>query len=543
MRSAPLLLLLCCALPPTLVAQAPQAGAVHCTIQPAAPLTDADRAFIAGDFAKAESLYSAQLSGPAAAANYLGTVRAQLAQNKLAEALATAQHATNITPSAAQALLGDVLLRSGKVEDAGTAFNKAVATDPCWARGQFGLGRLSDLTSHHATAARKLAAAHTLAPGDAEITAAGLAIQPAAQRAAGLHTLLASNPVLAPEIVERLTGELAILDQHKTCTAEPFTTANLTLDPIMINGIYERSWGLKTRINDADTPLLELDSAVSGIVLSQKDAQRAGVKPLTTVPTSPNAAYLAYADRVKIGNLEYHDCPVHVVPAAALGNGNSLIGTDFFRDHLIHIDYVAKLLALNSFPGPPGLAQPGTTVLTDPYTSPEEKNWSPVYILGANLIMPTMINKQGPFSFLIDTGTGRTIISPAVQSAVLGSGKDATLNLIGTSGPYVKVMRREGGGDILVTSVRGPDGNLLRVTTPIKLPVYRFTKNEFTDDLAVSFDISTKSHDMGYEVSALLGFYVLSNYFIDINYRDGLVQILWDPNQRYKVRQIEKESY
>jgi hypothetical protein len=290
--------------------------------------------------------------------------------------------------------------------------------------------------------------------------------------------------------------------------------------------------------------LLELDSTASGIVLNQKDAQRAGIKPLTTIPASPDATYLGVADRVKIGNLEYHDCPVRVVPNSALGgvSGNSLIGTDFFRDHLIHIDYVAKLLALNSFPAPPGFTQPASNAPTDPYVSPGEKDWSPVYILGGNLIMPTMINKQGPFSFLIDTGVGRTILAPAVESSVLSSGQDATLNLIGTSGVFVKVMPREGGGDVHVTAVRAPDGTLLRVTNPVKVPMYRFTKNEFTDQSAVSFDLSPKSHDLGYEVSGLFGFYILRNFFLDINYRDGLVQILYDQNQRYKAREHEKES-
>jgi tetratricopeptide (TPR) repeat protein len=207
MRSTPLLFLLCCALPSTLQAQAPPSGAIHCSVQAATSLTDPDRAFIAGDMAKAESLYSAQLTGPRAIANSSGTISSQLSQNKLAEALATAQHATNLPPAAAQALLGDVLLRSGKIDDAATAYNKAVAADPCWARGQFGLGRLSDLTSHHAIAARKIAAAHMLAPADPEITAAFFASQPAAQHAAGLHALLASTPTLAPDTVERLTGE------------------------------------------------------------------------------------------------------------------------------------------------------------------------------------------------------------------------------------------------------------------------------------------------------------------------------------------------
>ena len=188
------------------------------------------------------------------------------------------------------------------------------------------------------------------------------------------------------------------------------------------------------RLSDADTPLLELDSSASGIVLNQKDAERAGVHPLTTKPSSPDAPYVAVADRVKIGNLEYHDCPVHVVPADALGGGPSLIGTDFFRDHLIHIDYVAKLLSLDR-PGPSGRRALGSWSSHQALYRPGgEREWSPVLVLGSNLLMASLINKKGPFYFVIDTGTVRTILSPAVQSAVLGSNKETTLNLRGVSG-------------------------------------------------------------------------------------------------------------
>lgn len=544
MRSA--LFLLCCTLPSAFAAQAAQSNGIHCTIQPAAPLTDADRAFIAGQWANAESLYAARLSGTAALEGYAGVVRAQLAQNKLADALKTAQRAVAETPSSAasQALIGDVLLRSGKITEAGDAYNKAVSLDPCWARGQFGLGRLSDLTSHHATAARKMATAHTLAPGDAEITAAFLTTVPDAQRAAALRALLASHPVLAPDAVERLSDALAILDQHKTCTVtQPFASAKLELTPLMFDGVYERSWGLKVRLNDADTPLLELDSSVSGIVLNPRDAQRAGIHPLSSAPAPPATAYTAVADRVQIGTLEYHNCPVRVVPENALASSNSLIGTDFFRDHLIHIDYVAKLLALDPFPARPDSTPGGVSAPTDPYVAPEEKDWSPVYVAGSNILVPTMINKKGPFSFLLDTGTNRTVLAPDVADRVVGSKRDLTLNLTGTSGAIVKVVPRDGGPETDRTNVRGADGTLIPVTTPAKVPMYRFTVNEFTDPAAISFDLSPKSSNTGVEVSGLLGFYVLKNYFLDINYRDGLVQIRYDQNQRYKAREHQKDYH
>jgi tetratricopeptide (TPR) repeat protein len=495
---------------------------------------------MAGDWAKAESLYSAQLVGPAAQANYAGAVRSELAQNKLTEALATAQRATAATPTFAdaQALMGDVLLRSGQIAEAAAAYTKAVQINPCTARAQFGLGRLSDLASNHATAARKFAAAHSLAPGDPEITAVYLGKLPAQQRAAGLHSLLASNPVLAPEVAKGLADQLAILDQHKSCTvSQELPSTSLELTPLMYDGRFERSWGLKVRLNDADTPLLELDSGVSGIVLNPKDAQKAGVHPLSGGAT-PDSPYTAVADRVRIGSLEYHDCPVRVVPAGELANSNSVIGTDFFRDHLIHIDYVAKLMPLNPLPARPGATD--SAVPMDQYIAPEEKDWSPAFIAGSNILVPTLINKKGPYLFLIDSGIGRSILSPAVEHTLLSSEDEAAINLIGTSGAILKIVPRDGGTNLDVTDVRAPDGTVLKVTRPLKEPVYRFTNNEYPDQDTISFDISRKNHEVGVEASGILGFWTLQNYFLDFNYRDGLVKIQYDQNRRYRIREMEK---
>ena len=98
-------------------------------------------------------------------------------------------------------------------------------------------------------------------------------------------------------------------------------------------------------------------------------------------------------------------------------------------------------------------------------------------------------------------------------------------------------MPREGGGDINVT-IHAPNGALLNVTTPVGLPVYTSPRTNSPDPGAVSFDITPKSHD----TDGLMGFFVFRNYFIDINYRDGLVQILYDQNQRYKQHQSRNKA-
>ncbi len=176
---------------------------------------------------------------------------------------------------------------------------------------------------------------------------------------------------------------------------------------------------------------------------------------------------------------------------------------------------------------------------SDRYIAPEEKDWSLAYVAGPAIILPTFINKEGPFLFVVDTGIYRSVLSPAVTSSVLTAQKDATLNLQGTSAGIVKVLRREGGGDVNLTDVRDSRGSLLPVYRPSKLPVYHFTNNEARDLYAVSFDLSPMSREAGTEVSGLLGFGILHGYFLDINYRDGLVRVTYDPNRTYETRQSE----
>jgi len=500
--------------------------------------TPADQAFNAGDSAQAESLAAAQIATTPTAASFAVLVRAQLDQNKLTEAMASANSAVAALPRSAEALtlVGDAYVRSGQIPEAADVYGKAIALDRCSAAAHFSLARLNDLVGRHAIAAKELNFAHRLASTDAAVAAAYLDTLPIAQRLVPLRSLLAGHPLLPPAQLNRLTNELATLDQHLLCSStDPYISQRIDLEKIYQNGSEIRSWGIKTRVNDANLPLLELDSSVDGIILKADDAAKAHVHPLTSAPTNPDAMYQAVADEIHIGNLIFHGCPVTVVPNNVVDNRNSLIGTSFFRDHVIHIDYVAMTLTLTPLPAT------GNADLTDQFISPEEKNWSPVYIADSHLLLPTLINKKGPYLFALDTGSGYSILSPAVTARELAVSGDATLNLQGYAGTIVKVIPREGGAAGIVdsTDVRSPSGKLLRVSRPVKLPVYRFTSNEIPDKHAVSFDLTPMSHNLGIEVSGLLGFEILSYFSIDLNYRDGLAQVLFDQNRRYSVRRTE----
>ncbi len=528
-------------------------GKVHCTIQaPPAP-SEALNALVAGNTDRAETLYAAQVESSPSPAAFAGLARAQLAANKLSQALSTAKAALAATPTSAevQALTGDVLLRSGQIPEAGTAYTRALAIDGCSARGHYGMGLVNQLLARHAAADRELDLARKLSPGDPEIIATYLASLPEAGRVAPLNAFLATKPQLPPDRIEALTRQLAILQAHKLCTpTEPFQTAKLGLTPVMLNGTIIRSWGFSTKFNNADTQLLELDSSVSGILLDEKQAAKAGVQPL--IPGATTVPYTGFVDRIKIGSIEYHDCPVRVVDSSTLAKANGLIGLDLFRDHLIHLDYPDQSVTLSPLPATP-LAEPTTERAI---VTPTDKAWSQIYVDGSNILVPTLINKQGPFLFVLDTGAPHTVLSPDVTSHTLDKSSDATIPIQGTSGAVVKFIPKEtggdrtgmvnmysdngGGGDQYRADIYSSTGTLLRVSRPVKFPLYRFAGSEVPSRSTVTFDLTPKSHVTGVEVSGLLGFDVLHAFIIDVNYRDGLARILFDQNRRYAVQQADK---
>jgi hypothetical protein len=249
--------------------------------------------------------------------------------------------------------------------------------------------------------------------------------------------------------------------------------------------------------------------------------------------------YTGFVDRIKIGSIEYHDCPVRVVDSSTLAKANGLIGLDLFRDHLIHLDYPDQSVTLSPLPATP-LAEPTTERAI---VTPTDKAWSQIYVDGSNILVPTLINKQGPFLFVLDTGAPHTVLSPDVTSRTLDKTTDATIAIRGTSGAVVKFLPKEsggGGGDRDRADIYSAKGTLLTVSRPVKLPLYRFAGSEVPRRSTVTFDLTPKSHVTGVEVSGLLGFDVLRGFIVDVNYRDGLARILFDQNRRYAVQQADK---
>jgi len=108
---------------------------------------------------------------------------------------------------------------------------------------------------------------------------------------------------------------------------------------------------LEVKINGQSHRLL-LDTGASGITISRHSAEKAGLKRIPgevtlsgIVDQGTRTGYLAIADRILIGGLEFRDCMVTVSDKKALPDVHGLIGADVFGSYLIDIDVPAKVLS------------------------------------------------------------------------------------------------------------------------------------------------------------------------------------------------------
>jgi len=122
------------------------------------------------------------------------------------------------------------------------------------------------------------------------------------------------------------------------------------------------------------------------------------------------------------------------------------------------------------------------------------------------LLIPTRINELPSKLFLIDTGAFSDTISPAAAREATKVRSESNLKVKGLSGAVNNVFTAD---EITLT--------FSHFRQPAK-------------DM-VAFDTSSVSNHAGVEISGFLGFAMLYQMDLKIDYRDGLVNFSYDPNR------------
>jgi hypothetical protein len=142
----------------------------------------------------------------------------------------------------------------------------------------------------------------------------------------------------------------------------------------------------------------------------------------------------------------------------------------------------------------------------DGFIPPELKTFTPIYRFGHQLLIPTRINDLPWKLFPIDTGAFTDTISPEAAREVTKVRSDSDYKMKGLNG--------------LVSNVFTADELTL---------TFSYFKQPAKD--VVGFDTSGISDSTGTEVSGTLGFAMLYQMQLKIDYCDGLVDFVFDPNR------------
>ena len=508
-----------------------------------------DDLFAAGKFAEAAEAYRGAIKASPEAVNaQAGLVRALLRLDRPDEANEVATKALATHPGAATLLaeMGDVHFRRGEMSEAEGSYIAAYKADKTNAHALWGLARLYGSYSLHRKAYDLRNAAHQLAPNDPEIRRAWLNQLPRRDRVKALEEYLAGPHPDDEEQTENLRLYLAFLKAtvdkpvHACKLISKVDKTETKLQALRQSANHTVAAGMMVGINDKKAKL-ELDTGASGIVIGSRLAEQAG---LTRISDSKfggagdkgrQSGYVAHADKLTIGELEFHDCVVEVSDKKNIIDRDGLIGADVFDSYLIDIDLPGERMLLTPLPKRPddveqdkslnsggdeessakeegeGEQKPAAVrkivLPKDRYVAPEMANWSRIFHFGHLLLIPTIANdKPKPMLFLIDTGAfGNTLTLKAARQ-VGKPYEDPYIHVHGLSGSVEHVYRVDG----------------------VKLQFGRFVS---PSQSYVSFNMDSLSRNAGTEVSGTLGFEMLRMLEVKIDYRDGLVDFTYDRNR------------
>ncbi len=466
----------------------------------------------------------------------VGLTLALLRSGKADAALDAAVAAFTAHPDSAPvlAVLGRVQFRRGDMSEAEQAYQAALQIDSKNVDAYLGLARLYRAYSLYARSYLALKRAHELDPKNSEVQLLWLQTLPRRDRLAALQAYMSGVHLPSPSLQHYQTY------LEKTHDEPPHgckVDGNVDQTEIKLNPVHDprhtEGVGVELKVNDR-SHLLLLDTGAGGILISRKAADKAGLRHITDIAVGgigdqgARSGYLALADKIKVGNLEFHDCIVTVTdrPSLMESDADGLVGADVFASFLVDIDLPQRMMRLSPLPKRPGgdeLAAklnsqdqsnepgveaesadnpPGETYQPkDRYIAPETKSWTPVFRFGHMLLVPTQLNASKPMLFLLDTGAVQNMLT--TRAARASTKVDAsTLGVAGESGRVADVYRAEK-VDIQFAHFHQPNINV------------------------VSFDLSNVSNIIGTEISGTLGFNLLSMLDIKIDYRDGLVDFVY----------------
>jgi tetratricopeptide (TPR) repeat protein len=377
------------------------------------------------------------------------------------------------------------------------------------ARAWFGLARLFRSASYFRTGRLYCLKAHVLDPGDALITKSWLNYTPPEKRAGLLKEFAQAHPWLYKnfEMYEDAGEKLgAAVNRREEFQLEGGRTeTDLHLVELRYSPQVVRGLGLEMSINGGRKLKLLLDTGASGILLSQTFIDKSGLDHLGTIEgrgvgdDGAKKGFLSVADTCEIGGLKFKTCVFRALEGkrAISGEFDGLIGTDTFGQYLIQIDFQKHAMNLKPLPERQRLPQG-----YDREVPPEEKTFTPVFRQGHHLLVTTHLNGEDAGLFLLDTGSGISMVDSTFASLSGKIHQDNYMRVKGISGDVKKVFEAS--------------------KAEIQFATFRQRNLGMT-----AIDLNNSPDHQDVRMSGILGLPVLAMFRLTLDYRNGLVK--FDP--------------
>lgn len=471
---------------------------------PAASLVSARSLYKQGLFGEAAAAYKGiaerdKTSAPAYAGlvqSYLKADEVELADQSSAEALAVLPQSALI-----QAIRGDIQFRKGLFAEAESAYRSAMKLDPRCARAWLGIGMIYTIVSKNAQAKDAFAKAHELDPEDGDILYEWAVRQPYPENVRNLEIYLAEFHFSTDE--ERRKREYldfvrAVAGHDVWTQSKDVPHAELKLEPIVPGPGKTLGWSVMMKLNGSPAKLW-LDTGASWLTISRKLANKIGARKLAeqsmegTGEGKATKGYLAWVDKVTIGDIEFHDCVVHVSERMFLEGTDGLTGTSFFSRNLITFDFPRQKLIFNPLP-PRSEDASGPAVRS---LQPGSNGPMQMFIFGHLPLLNTRVDRKATGLFVVDTGSNSSVLSQKMATQI---SKDHGLKkeLAGMSGA---------GSSTVAQGV-----------------VLQFSATEQQAQDLFTASLRSISANLGTEISGLIGITTLNRMKITINYHDGWIE-------------------
>jgi len=417
-------------------------------------LAEAFALYEVGNFASAAQKYRFVLATDEKNSDaYAGLVQTLLKQKDIEQARVTIDKALqNADSPKVRVALGEVEYREGSLSSAERDWLNVVNSDHPQARAYLGIAKLSSALSLHRRARTMLERAYATDPNDADVRKAWISTLSRSQRIKFMEAYLAQNNA---DDQETRTNLRQYLDYLKARLQGPkgschlvskLTSTETSMITLLSDPKHLRGFGLEVTIGDRKSTLL-LDTGAGGILINRRLAEKAGLKRISDTlirgigDKGAVGGYVVMAPSIKVGGLEFQNCPVEVLDRRTVANEEGLIGADVFEDFLVDLDFAHQKLRLKELPRRPNEPQqdlvlnaesdddtpdasgseksesdanqkPADHGPFDRYVAPEMKEYSTVLRYGHMLLVPTFVEqeKQARF-FLIDSGGFTTQLS------------------------------------------------------------------------------------------------------------------------------------